>query len=378
MSRNLKNWFKKLGKLLVSNSLTLVLFSLLFLYQSVTAHQNPQTTAASISALLNYQGTLTDDNGNPITDSVEMEFALYTQAEGGSPIWTEAYTSAQAVQVTDGQFHVLLGSQTPLNSSDLSNDVFLGITINGEEMLPREILTGSPYAFNGVGNPFTVDGSLDVSGDVSINNRQLLDAYGVVNGGNIIRPASGETPAIRLISENSILMFIDSDNDAVNTHFRILKDNGSMTAPYSEIFRVDEGGKITAHGRLDMNGNSVENCGALTEANLQTPEELAADRIDRFEEGDLLCWTGEQLEKCDQANSSLVQAVADVNGRPIVIGAERIKVLGPVAMGDILVASDVPGYALVNNNPRPGTVIAQALEDFDGEKGLVKAMIRKW
>jgi len=50
----------------------------------------------------------------------------------------------------------------------------------------------------------------------------------------------------------------------------------------------------------------------------------------------------------------------------------------PFQAGDILVASDVPGYARVNNDPAPGTVIAQALEDFDGERGVIKAMIRKW
>ena len=33
---------------------------------------------------------------------------------------------------------------------------------------------------------------------------------------------------------------------------------------------------------------------------------------------------------------------------------------------------------MVNNNPTSGSVIAQALEDFDGEQGIVKAMIRKW
>ena len=46
--------------------------------------------------------------------------------------------------------------------------------------------------------------------------------------------------------------------------------------------------------------------------------------------------------------------------------------------GDILVASDVPGHAMVNNNPAPGTVIGQALEGFNGESVLIKAMIRKW
>lgn len=61
--------------------------------------------------------------------------------------------------------------------------------------------------------------------------------------------------------------------------------------------------------------------------------------------------------------------VADENGKPIVIGTEPVKVLGPVRMGDLLVASDVAGYAMVNNQPALGTVIAKALE-------IVKTMIR--
>jgi hypothetical protein len=54
---------------------------------------------------------------------------------------------------------------------------------------------------------------------------------------------------------------------------------------------------------------------------------------------------------------------------------EVVNVLGPVNTGAPLVASAVPGYTMVNSNPRSGAVIAQALEDFDGEQGVVKAMI---
>ena len=57
--------------------------------------------------------------------------------------------------------------------------------------------------------------------------------------------------------------------------------------------------------------------------------------------------------------------------RPIIIG--RV-----VQWGDILVALDTAGYAMVNNDPLPGSVIVQALEDFGEERGLVKAMIRKF
>jgi len=51
-------------------------------------------------------------------------------------------------------------------------------------------------------------------------------------------------------------------------------------------------------------------------------------------------------------------------------------VLGPVQVGDLLVAADVAGYAMANNQPAPGTVIAKALEDFAGKRGTIKAMIR--
>jgi len=128
---------------------------------------------------------------------------------------------------------------------------------------------------------------------------------------------------------------------------------------------------------LDMDGHAVVNCGALTEANLQTDAERASERIDRFDEGDVLCWGDGRLEKCDREADPLVQAVADANGKPIILGAEVIKVVGRVQRGDYLVASSVPGYARATHQPAFGTVIGQALEDFDGGRGLIRAMIRK-
>jgi hypothetical protein len=127
-----------------------------------------------------------------------------------------------------------------------------------------------------------------------------------------------------------------------------------------------------------MNGHPIVDQGAMIEANLQTPAELEAEQIERFSEGDVLCWGNDRLELCSELGDPLVQAVADANGKPIVIGAEVIKVLGPVQRGDMLAASEVPGYAIAVETPASGAVIAQALEDFDGERGVIKAMIRKF
>lgn len=104
-----------------------------------------------------------------------------------------------------------------------------------------------------------------------------------------------------------------------------------------------------------------------------------------FEEGDVLVWTVKGLKKADLDACNCVTAVADKRGMPIVLGAEKIKVIGKVAVNQFLVSSGVPGYARAWNqtmcgNPPIGTVIAQAMENKldETEPGMIMAMIRKF
>lgn len=156
-----------------------------------------------------------------------------------------------------------------------------------------------------------------------------------------------------------------------------------------------DGGRALVHGNDDtliLNydedfDGGVEVQGAfqssrIIERNLQTAQEQQSAAIGRFSQGDLLCWDAGagRLETCSELASPLVVAVADERGKPIVLGAEPIKVLGPVRPGDLLVASTVPGCAIawsqISTGPVPvGVVIAKALESFDGEQGLIQAMI---
>jgi len=58
----------------------------------------------------------------------------------------------------------------------------------------------------------------------------------------------------------------------------------------------------------------------------------------------------------------------------------NVKVLGPVRVGEPLVSSDVPGYAVAwsqigEGEPPEEVVIAKALENFDGDRGMVKAQM---
>ncbi|MBU1750503.1 MAG: hypothetical protein KKA73_22705 [Chloroflexi bacterium] len=577
------------------------------------------------STLFSYQGQLLDVNDDPVNSSVEMTFHFYHDQDpetGDQPFWTEAHSGAQAIIVTDGLFHVLLGSLVPINQADLTGDVYLELVVGGETLAPRELLTSVAFAVEAGTLPDGAEtqGSLNVCGVLGLQAHDLIDVDDISSG----NPDGGGWHAqnfqitngqgnIRIRTTDNLFFFIDSNNDTADAVFRVLKDNDSLNAPVAEIFAVSESGNVTASGnltlkgdllhihsdadtttsqikfqnndfityddgtispgsfsldadgnaanafllaggaylntgydssyRLKTNGNAyiggnlsvagihtpfnivterawqfkqmgsgstadtalhstvddkrfvftnqddsvimsikadndtggslsvgqpgaheggeitlqkgssgsywtLDNyfgdfrlhhdgkvyltvkksigpgleiwpgykdnqpnsewvtldmpgtrnlriwdnlsvsgsmqlegpciTGAFIEANLQTQKEKEAGRIDRFEEGDVLCWGMDQLELCSCANDRLVQAVADPQGRPIVLGAEVIKVIGPVQRGDILVTSNVPGYAMVNNNPVPGSVIAQALEDFDGDRGLIKAMIRKW
>ena len=92
---------------------------------------------------------------------VSMAFAIYDAPSGGNRRW---WPETQSVLVSNGLFNVLLGSLTAMDPANLSGDLYLEITINGETMAPRELLTGVVYSVNAsqAPNDFLVNGKLGV------------------------------------------------------------------------------------------------------------------------------------------------------------------------------------------------------------------------
>jgi hypothetical protein len=105
----------------------------------------PPPTPIQIPEMINYQGYLTDDEGNPINGNLEMTFSVYEFDTGSSPLWTETHSS---VTVTDGLFNVLLGSINPINASHLTGrNSYLGIKVGSDpEMTPRQQIVSVAYA----------------------------------------------------------------------------------------------------------------------------------------------------------------------------------------------------------------------------------------
>jgi hypothetical protein len=112
-----------------------------------------------------------------------------------------------------------------------------------------------------------------------------------------------------------------------------------------------------------------------------------------YEEGTVLVFGGEQeVTQSTVFNDRRVAGVIslkaaytmnnDLSGDHVAVvalqGRVPVKVIGRVQKGDMLVSSGKPGYAIVNNDPRVGTVIGKALQvkTTDGE-GIVEAVVGK-
>jgi hypothetical protein len=75
---------------------------------------------------------------------------------GGVPLWTEMWTGANAVDVSDGLFNVMLGSidNTLVSAIEGYDELYLGITVGTDsEMVPRVQLGSVPFSMQALRVP---------------------------------------------------------------------------------------------------------------------------------------------------------------------------------------------------------------------------------
>src|SRR5437867_772465 len=111
-----------------------------------------RTPAMAVPDVLQYQGRLTDAAGKPLNDRVKVTFALYTEADGGSPLWTQRFEN---LALDNGRFNVLLGGDAAPFGTVLSDeiaggsDLYLGIQVGQDsEMTPRQQIASVVYSLH--------------------------------------------------------------------------------------------------------------------------------------------------------------------------------------------------------------------------------------
>ncbi|MGB2696612.1 MAG: tail fiber domain-containing protein [Candidatus Zixiibacteriota bacterium] len=99
-----------------------------------------------IPHLINYQGMLTDDAGQPLNGTYKLEFTIYNAPTGGIALWTESHLG---IEVENGLFIVALGKFTSIPDSVFDEPQrYLGIKVDTHpELSPRIQLTSTGYSF---------------------------------------------------------------------------------------------------------------------------------------------------------------------------------------------------------------------------------------
>lgn len=120
-----------------------ILFPVLLICGIALAHGS--FAFADFPRYINYQGRLTDDQGDPMSDGeYEIAFQIYNAPVDGDLRWD---FGSSMIEVTDGLFSKDLGPipQYFFSGSEL---MYLAIIIEGQAIEPRTQLISVPYAFH--------------------------------------------------------------------------------------------------------------------------------------------------------------------------------------------------------------------------------------
>jgi hypothetical protein len=195
------------------------------------------SSLAAIPRLINYQGMLTDDSGDPLNGNYDIIFKIYNHIQAGNKIWEESHTD---VPVTNGLFNVILGSVTLLDLTFYeAEEYWLDVTVEGEHM-PRLRLTSVAFAYRAA-----VADSSEVAhrawlADSARVALSALSGGGWVDDGGVIRlQTSTDRVAIGITEPTARLHVAGSANEPS------LRATSSTTYGYAGSF-VSNGGRAYA------------------------------------------------------------------------------------------------------------------------------------
>ena len=150
-----------------------------FLSPSLAALALLSTSSIAVAAPLTFshQGRLFDVAGDPLTGAHTIAFSLHDAPAGGATLWSEPHT----VQFDNGYYAVVLGSSSPLDPADFaSDDVYLGLAVDGAPPLARTQLHSVPWALR-ADTATNVDGGIVNASEIRINGNTVIDSTGSAN-----------------------------------------------------------------------------------------------------------------------------------------------------------------------------------------------------
>ena len=161
--------------------------------------------------IMNYQGTLTDSAGLPVSATKAMTFKIYATISDTTTKWTSVI---QSVVVKNGNFSVNLGEQDVFPTDLFDNDsLFLGVTVDGVELTPRKRLASVPYAISAGSGGIPMGGIIMWSGSVAPTGWALCNGQnGTPDLRNRFVVGAGSTYAVAAIGGTATINLSHNHN----------------------------------------------------------------------------------------------------------------------------------------------------------------------
>lgn len=261
----------------------------------------------------------------------------------------------------------------------------------------------------------TFTGNLSSTGTSNLATATItnLTVTNAINGSITGNAGTVSVTARNTSTENHFITFTQNSSGAQNQ----FTDTGLRYVPTDDVFTI--GGTITlrgSNGGITVSGNilpgtnnptdSGQNIGASTNRwntvwastfNGTATTALYADLAENYlgdahyEPGTVLVFGGdEEVTLCNIKGSRRIAGVVSTNpaylmnsaleGEHVIAvalqGRVPCKVLGRVEKGDLLVTSAISGYAIVDNDPKVGSVIGKAVSNkLDDGKGWAEIVV---
>jgi len=140
------------ARILVLYAILAILVSALLWATATTARENTDLAgqqhssdlSKAVPSLLNYQGYLATADSGLVNETLAMTFRLFDSATKGAELWTETHST---VEVTNGQFYVLLGSVTSFPADLFDGQIlYLQLEVGSEVFTPRKAIVSVAYS----------------------------------------------------------------------------------------------------------------------------------------------------------------------------------------------------------------------------------------
>jgi hypothetical protein len=384
-------------------------------------------------------GTLYDNTGWVMTDpvtTVGTSAVTWVQFSGAG-----TYTAGTGLTLTGSVFSVnasqtqvtSVGTLTGLNSSGTitapaftaNTGVFTG-NGNGLSAIAGANVTGA-VSFATTANAVaganvsgtvanatfaTSAGSATTAGTVTTAAQPNITSVGTLTGltsgpavftpstspaVDALTPNNGTTGGLRVRGNaTSNVAYIQFTDSAASAQWSFLSVANTGLAAYNSTFNpttlqttaITAGSNVTAG---TITGNWTLTAGSrLTATYADIAEKYVADAT--YVPGTVLSFGGEQeVTLANAFDSTKVAGVVTTNpaySMNSALEAEHVaeialqgrvpcKVIGPIEKGDLMVSAN-NGHATANNDARAGTIIGKALENFNGDFGVIEVAVGRF